>query len=235
LSRVKERLKILVVDDEARMRKLIRDYLSARNYQVVEAENGRRALDLFFQENDFDLVILDVMMPQMDGWEVCKEIRAYSQTPIVMLTALGEERDELLGFSLGVDEYVSKPFSPKVLMARVEALIRRTQGKVMEKKQIGGLALDMASYELRVDGQLVEMSHKEFELLNFLMEYQGQALSREKILSQVWNYDYMGDSRTIDTHIKKIRQKIGDKGQYIQTVRGIGYKFGVHCNDEKIH
>ncbi|MDR1204889.1 MAG: response regulator transcription factor [Peptococcaceae bacterium] len=232
---MKERLKILVVDDEARMRKLIRDYLSARNYQVVEAENGRRALDLFFQENDFDLVILDVMMPQMDGWEVCKEIRAYSQTPIVMLTALGEERDELLGFSLGVDEYVSKPFSPKVLMARVEALIRRTQGKVMEKKQIGGLALDMASYELRVDGQLVEMSHKEFELLNFLMEYQGQALSREKILSQVWNYDYMGDSRTIDTHIKKIRQKIGDKGQYIQTVRGIGYKFGVHCNDEKIH
>jgi DNA-binding response OmpR family regulator len=235
LNRVKERLKILVVDDEARMRKLIRDYLSARNYQVVEAENGRRALDLFFQENDFDLVILDVMMPQMDGWEVCKEIRAYSQTPIVMLTALGEERDELLGFSLGVDEYVSKPFSPKVLMARMEALIRRTQGKVMEKKQIGGLALDMASYELRVDGQLVEMSHKEFELLNFLMEYQGQALSREKILSQVWNYDYMGDSRTIDTHIKKIRQKIGDKGQYIQTVRGIGYKFGVQRDDEKIH
>jgi DNA-binding response OmpR family regulator len=232
---VKDRLKILVVDDETRMRKLIRDYLSARNYQVTEAENGRQALDLFFQENDFDLVILDVMMPQMDGWEVCKEIRAYSQAPIVMLTALGEERNELLGFSLGVDEYVSKPFSPKVLMARVEALIRRTRGKVLQKKQIGGLVLDMASYELRVDGQLVEMSHKEFELLNFLMEYQGQALSREKILSQVWNYDYMGDSRTIDTHIKKIRQKIGDKGRYIQTVRGIGYKFGVHCHDEEIH
>jgi DNA-binding response OmpR family regulator len=217
------------------MRKLVRDYLGTKGYRVWEAENGRQAVDLFFRENDFDLIILDVMMPQMDGWEVCKEIRAYSQVPIMMLTALGEERNELLGFNLGVDDYITKPFSPKVLMARLEALIRRVQGKNAEKKQIGGLELDVASYELRVDGQLVEMSHKEFELLNFLMEYQGLAMSREKILSQVWNYDYMGDSRTIDTHIKKIRQKIGDKGQYIQTVRGVGYKFGINCHDEKIY
>jgi DNA-binding response OmpR family regulator len=232
---MKSNLKVLLVDDEARMRKLVRDYFGARGYRVWEAENGRQAVDLFFQENDFDLVILDVMMPQMDGWEVCKEIRAYSQTPIMMLTALGDERNELLGFNLGADDYIAKPFSPKVLMARVDALIRRVQGKSAEKKQVGGLELDVASYELRVDGQLVEMSHKEFELLNFLMEYQGLAMSREKILSQVWNYDYMGDSRTIDTHIKKIRQKIGDKGQYIQTVRGVGYKFGVNCHDETIH
>ena len=221
-----DRLKILVVDDEARMRKLERDFLQKSGYEVMEAQDGSQALDIFFENKDIALVILDVMMPKMDGWETCKEIRQYSQVPIIMLTAKSDERDELLGFQLGVDEYISKPFSPKILVARVEAILRRTNGLGTEELlSAGGITIDKAAHSVMIDGQSVELSYKEFELLTYFMENKGIALSREKILNNVWNYDYFGDARTIDTHVKKLRSKMGTKGDLIKTIWGMGYKF----------
>ncbi len=226
-----ERYKILVVDDESRMRKLVSDFLVKSQYQVVEAENGREALDVFFAENDIDLVILDVMMPRMDGWQACREIRAVSKVPIIMLTAKSDERDELLGFELGVDEYISKPFSPKILVARVGAILRRTvQASAETKLEAGGIIVDKSAHIVAIDGQEVELSFKEFELLVYFMENQGIALSREKILNSVWNYDYFGDARTIDTHVKKLRSKLGSKGEMIKTIWGLGYKLEVDNN-----
>lgn len=222
-----ERLKILVVDDEQRMRKLVKDFLAKKNYEVMEAENGEDAVDLFYENKDIALIILDVMMPKMNGWEVCKEIRQYSQVPIIMLTAKSDEKDELTGFELGVDEYISKPFSPKILVARVEAILRRTS--VVEDDVItnGGITINQAAHEVLIDGNRVDLSFKEFELLTYFMTNQGVALSRERILNHVWNYDYFGDARTIDTHVKKLRSKLGDKGEYIKTIWGMGYKFEV--------
>ena len=221
-------LKILVVDDESRMRKLVKDFLTKKNFQVLEAGNGEEAMDIFYEEKDIALIILDVMMPKMDGWEVCREIRKNSKVPIIMLTARSDERDELLGFDLGVDEYISKPFSPKILVARVEAILRRTgQNNPEDVISAGGIVIDKAAHLATVDGKPMELSFKEFELLSYFMENQGLALSREKILNSVWNYDYFGDARTIDTHVKKLRSKMGDKGEYIKTVWGMGYKFEV--------
>lgn len=223
-----DKLKILLVDDESRMRKLVRDFLVKSNYEVIEAEDGAAALDLFFELNDVDLVILDVMMPKMDGWQVCREIRSYSKVPIIMLTAKADERDELLGFELGVDEYISKPFSPKILVARVEAILRRTSQVSADRLiEAGGIRIDKAAHSVTVDGQTVDLSYKEFELLSYFMENEGIALSREKILNSVWNYDYFGDARTIDTHVKKLRSKMGKKGDLIKTIWGMGYKFEV--------
>lgn len=220
-----EGLKILVVDDESRMRKLIRDFLVKSNYEVLEAEDGVAALDVFFAQKDIALVVLDVMMPRMDGWQVCKEIRAYSKVPIIMLTAKGDERDELLGFQLGVDEYITKPFSPKILVARIEAILRRTNPQSKEEKlACGGIQIDRAAHQVLIDGQPIELSFKEFELLTYFVENKGIALSREKILNSVWNYDYFGDARTIDTHVKKLRSKMGAKGDMIKTIWGMGYK-----------
>ena len=221
-------LKILVVDDESRMRKLVKDFLTKKNFQVLEAGNGEEAMDIFYEEKDIALIILDVMMPKMDGWEVCREIRKNSKVPIIMLTARSDERDELLGFDLGVDEYISKPFSPKILVARVEAILRRTgQSNPEDVLSAGGIVIDKAAHLATVDGNPMELSFKEFELLTYFLENQGIALSREKILNSVWNYDYFGDARTIDTHVKKLRSKMGDKGEYIKTVWGMGYKFEV--------
>ena len=221
-------LKILVVDDESRMRKLVKDFLTKKNFQVLEAGNGEEAMDIFYEEKDIALIILDVMMPKMDGWEVCREIRKNSKVPIIMLTARSDERDELLGFDLGVDEYISKPFSPKILVARVEAILRRTgQNNPEDVISAGGIVIDKAAHLATVDGKPMELSFKEFELLTYFLENQGIALSREKILNSVWNYDYFGDARTIDTHVKKLRSKMGDKGEYIKTVWGMGYKFEV--------
>ena len=223
-----ETLKILVVDDESRMRKLVRDFLVKSNYQVLEAEDGEQAVDLFFSQKDISLIVLDVMMPKMDGWQVCREIRAYSKVPIIMLTARGDERDELQGFELGVDEYISKPFSPKILVARIEAILRRTnQAAADEILSAGGIEIDKAAHMVKIDGKDVELSYKEFELLVYFMENKGIALSREKILNHVWNYDYFGDARTIDTHVKKLRSKLGDKGELIKTIWGMGYKLEV--------
>ncbi len=222
-----EKLKILVADDESRMRKLVRDFLVKKEFQVVEAGDGEEAVDLFFADKDISLVIMDVMMPKMDGWEAVKTIRRYSQVPIIMLTAKGEERDELLGFELGVDEYISKPFSPRILVARVEALLRRSRTVRDGALSAGGIVLDKAAHQVSVDGEPVELSFKEFELLSYFLENQGIALSRENILNHVWNYDYFGDARTIDTHVKKLRSKLGKKGEYIKTVWGMGYKFEV--------
>ena len=220
--------KILVVDDESRMRKLVRDFLEKKNFQVLEAGDGEEAMDIFYEEKDIALILLDVMMPKMDGWEVCREIRKNSKVPIIMLTARGDERDELLGFDLGVDEYISKPFSPKILVARVEAILRRTgQDAGGDVLSAGGIVIDKAAHQASVDGEPMELSFKEFELLTYFLENQGIALSREKILNSVWNYDYFGDARTIDTHVKKLRSKMGAKGEYIKTVWGMGYKFEV--------
>ena len=221
-------LKILVVDDESRRRMLVKDFLTKKNFQVLEAGNGEEAMDIFYEEKDIALIILDVMMPKMDGWEVCREIRKNSKVPIIMLTARSDERDELLGFDLGVDEYISKPFSPKILVARVEAILRRTgQNNPEDVISAGGIVIDKAAHLATVDGKPMELSFKEFELLTYFLENQGIALSREKILNSVWNYDYFGDARTIDTHVKKLRSKMGDKGEYIKTVWGMGYKFEV--------
>ena len=221
-------LKILVVDDESRMRKLVKDFLTRKNFQVLEAGNGEEAMDIFYREKDINLIILDVMMPKMDGWEVCREIRKTSKVPIIMLTARSDERDELLGFELGVDEYISKPFSPKILVARVEAILRRTgQSNPEDVISSGGIVIDKAAHIASVDGVPMELSFKEFELLTYFLENEGIALSREKILDSVWNYDYFGDARTIDTHVKKLRSKMGNKGEYIKTVWGMGYKFEV--------
>ena len=222
-----EQLKILVVDDEARMRKLVKDFLSVKGFTVLEASNGEEAVDLFFEQKDIALIILDVMMPKMDGWETCRTIRKYSQVPIILLTARSEERDELQGFNLGVDEYISKPFSPKILVARVEAILRRSNAVSSDLIEIGGIRIDKAAHQVTIDGQNIDLSYKEFELLTYFVENQGIALSREKILNNVWNYDYFGDARTIDTHVKKLRSKMGEKGDYIRTIWGMGYKFEV--------
>ena len=222
------RMKILVVDDESRMRKLVRDFLVKEGFVVLEAADGLEALDVFYAEKDIALIILDVMMPKMDGWQVCREVRTNSKVPIIMLTARADERDELTGFEMGVDEYISKPFSPRILVARVEAILRRTVGS--EKNEVlsaGGIELDKSAHIVKIDGQQVELSFKEFELLNDFLENKGIALSREKILNNVWNYDYFGDARTIDTHVKKLRSKLGAKGDCIKTIWGMGYKFEV--------
>lgn len=223
-----DKLKVMVVDDEARMRKLVKDFLVKDNFNVIEAADGEEALGKFYEDKDIALILLDVMMPKMDGWQVCREIRKESKVPIIMLTARGDERDELLGFDLGVDEYISKPFSPKILVARVEAILRRTnqmnQNDVLEA---GGIEINKSAHQASVNGQPIELSFKEFELLTYFLENQGIALSREKILNNVWNYDYFGDARTIDTHVKKLRSKMGSKGNYIKTIWGMGYKFEV--------
>lgn len=222
-----EKIKILVVDDESRMRKLVKDFLVRQDYEVLEAGDGEAALDLFYQEKEIALIILDVMMPKRNGFEVCREIRETSKVPVIMLTAKGDESDELNGFELGVDEYIAKPFSPKILVARVGAILRRS-GKIAGDNailQTGGIVIDKEAHMVTVDGQRVDLSYKEFELLSYFIENEGIALSREKILNHVWNYDYFGDARTIDTHVKKLRAKIGEKGKYITTVWGMGYKF----------
>lgn len=220
-----DRTKILVVDDESRMRKLVNDFLTKSGFCVIEASNGEEALDIFYKTKDIALLILDVMMPKLDGWQVCREIRMTSQVPIIMLTARGEEQDELLGFKLGVDEYISKPFSPKILVARVEAILRRTSSEEKtEALSYGGIVLDKIAHEVRVDGETVDLSFKEFELLEYFLQNKEIALSREKILNSVWNYDYFGDARTIDTHVKKLRSKLGHKGDLIKTIWGMGYK-----------
>ena len=222
-----EALKILVVDDEPRMRKLVKDFLTVKGFQVIEAEDGEQAIDIFFEEKDIALILLDVMMPKMDGWEVLKTIRQYSQIPILMLTARGEEQDELQGFKLGADEYISKPFSPKILVARVDAILRRSSQGSKDVIEIGGIRIDKSAHLVEIDGVPVDLSYKEFELMTYFAENQGIALSREKILNNVWNYDYFGDARTIDTHVKKLRSKLGEKGEYIKTIWGMGYKFEV--------
>lgn len=223
-----DKIKILVVDDESRMRKLVRDFLEREGFRVLEASDGAAAMELFYQDKDIALIILDVMMPNMDGWQVCREVRQTSKVPIIMLTARSEERDELQGFELGVDEYISKPFSPKILVARVTAILRRVNaldaGQVIDA---GGISIDKAAHQVKIDGKEIELSYKEFELLSYFAENQGIALSREKILNNVWNYDYFGDARTIDTHVKKLRSKLGEKGNYIRTIWGMGYKFEV--------
>lgn len=224
-----EKIKILVVDDESRMRKLVKDFLVRENYEVLEAGDGEEALNIFYAEKDIALILLDVMMPKINGWDVCREIRETSKVPIIMLTAKGEEEDELNGFDLGVDEYISKPFSPKILVARIGAILRRSgrteaEGNVLSA---GGIVVDQTAHMVTVDGESIDLSFKEFELLTYFLENQGIALSREKILNHVWNYDYFGDARTIDTHVKKLRAKIGEKGDYIKTIWGMGYKFEV--------
>ena len=220
--------KILVIDDESRMRKLVRDFLSKKGYDVLEASNGEEAMDIFYSNKDIGLLILDVMMPKMDGWEVCREVRKTSKVPIIMLTAKADERDELLGFELGVDEYVTKPFSPKILVARVEAILRRSNmGNNDGIITVGDIRMDKNAHEVFVGDKPIELSFKEFELLAYFIENQGIALSRERILNNVWNYDYFGDARTIDTHVKKLRSKMGEKGDYIKTIWGMGYKFEV--------
>ena len=221
-------LKILVVDDESRMRKLVKDFLVKQGYTVLEAGDGSEALDIFYENQDIALLILDIMMPKVDGWQVCREVRASSKVPIIMLTARGDERDELQGFELGVDEYIAKPFSPKILVARVEAILRRTsRAAESETLECGGIVIDKAAHVVTIDAKAIDLSYKEFELLTYFVENRGIALSREKILNSVWNYDYFGDARTIDTHVKKLRSKMGKKGDYIKTIWGMGYKFEV--------
>ena len=219
---------ILVVDDESRMRKLLRDFLSAKGYQILEAEDGEKAIEVFEEnKNKVKLILLDVMMPKLDGWSVLRKIRQDSNVPVIMLTARGEEQDELFGFELGVDEYISKPFSPKILVARVEAILKRTYGDTKEIKDYDGIAIDQEGRTVKVDGKPIDLSLREYELLKYLLDNENIALSRDKILNNVWNYDYYGDSKTIDSHIKKIRHKLGKKGKYIETIRGIGYKFEI--------
>ena len=223
-----ESLQILVGEAESRMRKLVKDFLTKKGFTVIEAGDGEEAVDKFFEVKDIALIILDVMMPKMDGWQVCREIRQYSKVPIIMLTAKSDEKDELQGFDLGVDEYITKPFSPKILVARVEAILRRSNVLAADDTmEAGGIELNKAAHEVLIDGKSVELSYKEFELLAYFMSNQGVALSRERILNNVWNYDYFGDARTIDTHVKKLRSKLGDKGDYIKTIWGMGYKFEV--------
>lgn len=222
-----DRLKVLVVDDEERMRKLISDFLKIKGYETVEAGDGEEAIDVFFADKEIALIILDVMMPKMDGWEVLKTVREHSKVPVIMLTARTEETDELKGFEYGADEYISKPFSPKILVARVEAILRRSGVSQDEVVRLGGIEVDKSAHSVKIDGKEIELSFKEYELLLYFIENKGIALSREKILNNVWNYDYFGDARTIDTHVKKLRAKMGTKGDYIKTVWGMGYKFEV--------
>ena len=219
---------ILVVDDESRMRKLLKDFLSVKGYQILEAEDGEKAIEVFEENrNKIKLILLDVMMPKLDGWSVLRKIRQDSNLPVIMLTARGEEQDELFGFELGVDEYISKPFSPKILVARVEAILKRIYGDKKEIKDYDGITIDQEGRTVKVDGKPIDLSLREYELLKYLLDNENIALSRDKILNNVWNYDYYGDSRTIDSHIKKIRHKLGKKGKYIETIRGIGYKFEI--------
>ncbi len=219
---------ILVVDDESRIRKLLRDFFTAKGYQILEAEDGEKAIEVFEENrNKIKLILLDVMMPKLDGWSVLRKIRQESNLPVIMLTARGEEQDELFGFELGVDEYISKPFSPKILVARVEAILKRVYGDTKQLKDYDGIVIDQEGRTVKVDGKPIDLSLREYELLKYLVDNEGIALSRDKILNNVWNYDYYGDSRTIDSHIKKIRHKLGKKGKYIETVRGIGYKFEI--------
>lgn len=223
-----DKIKILVVDDESRMRKLVKDFLVKKDFEVIEAENGEDAVDIFYETKDISLIILDVMMPKMDGWEVCREIRKNSKVPIIMLTAKSDERDELQGFELGVDEYISKPFSPKILTARVDAIIRRAYS--IDNNEVireGEIEVDKAAHTVKINGKEIELSYKEFELLLYFIDNKGMALSRERILNNVWNYDYFGDARTIDTHVKKLRKKMGTQGDYIKTIWGMGYKFEI--------
>ena len=223
-----EDITILVVDDEARMRKLIKDFLNVKGYKILEAEDGEKALDIFeVNKEKINLVILDVMMPRVDGWTVLRNIRQVSKVPVIMLTARGEEQDELFGFELGVDEYISKPFSPKILVARIEAILKRINGDKKHKRNFDGIEIDEEGRKVTVEGKEIELSLREYELLKYLLDNENVALSRDKILNNVWNYDYYGDSRTIDSHIKKIRHKLGKKGKYIETIRGVGYKFEV--------
>jgi len=219
-------IKVMVVDDESRMRKLVRDFLKYENFQVLEAADGLEAIEKFYADPEIELIILDVMMPKMDGWQVCREIRQHSKVPIIMLTARGGENDELRGFEIGADEYISTPFSPKILMARVQALLRRSRNVDTEEKiSVAGIVIDKAAHTVVIGDKDIELSFKEFELLTYFLENAGIALSREKILNHVWNYDYFGDARTIDTHVKKLRSKLGDKGECIRTIWGMGYKF----------
>jgi len=223
-----EGMYILIVDDESRMRKLLKDFLSVKGYSILEAEDGEKALEVFEENrNKIKLVLLDVMMPKLDGWSVLRKIRQESNLPVIMLTARGEEQDELFGFELGVDEYISKPFSPKILVARVEAILKRVYGDTKQIKDYDGITIDQEGRTVKVDGKPVDLSLREYELLKYLLDNENIALSRDKILNNVWNYDYYGDSRTIDSHIKKIRHKLGKKGKYIETIRGIGYKFEI--------
>ncbi len=224
-----DKIKILVVDDESRMRKLVHDFLAREGYEVVEAADGEEALDIFYSDKEISLIVLDVMMPKINGWEVCREIRKISKLPIIMLTAKGDESDELNGFEIGADEYISKPFSPKILVARVTALLRRANkiGETADIREVGGIVMDKTAHTVAIDGQNIDLSVKEFELLDYFMNNRGIALSRERILDSVWSYDYFGDARTIDTHVKKLRSKMGAKGDYIKTVWGVGYKFEI--------
>lgn len=224
-----DKIKILVVDDESRMRKLVHDFLTREGYAVVEAADGEEALDIFYSDKEISLIVLDVMMPKINGWEVCREIRKISKLPIIMLTAKGDESDELNGFEIGADEYISKPFSPKILVARVTALLRRANkiGETADIREAGGIVMDKTAHTVAIDGQNINLSVKEFELLDYFMNNRGIALSRERILDSVWSYDYFGDARTIDTHVKKLRSKMGAKGDYIKTVWGVGYKFEI--------
>ena len=224
-----DKIKILVVDDESRMRKLVHDFLAREGYEVVEAADGEEALDIFYSDKKISLIVLDVMMPKINGWEVCLEIRKISKLPIIMLTAKGDESDELNGFEIGADEYISKPFSPKILVARVTALLRRANkiGEMADIREAGGIVMDKTAHTVAIDGQNIDLSVKEFELLDYFMNNRGIALSRERILDSVWSYDYFGDARTIDTHVKKLRSKMGAKGDYIKTVWGVGYKFEI--------
>ena len=223
-----DEITILIVDDEARMRKLIKDFLKAKGYKILEAEDGEKAIEVFDEQKEkISLVLLDVMMPKLDGWSVLRKIRQDSKVPVIMLTARGEEQDELFGFELGVDEYISKPFSPKILVARIEAILKRTYGDKKEVRDYDGIVIDEEGRTVKVDGKQIELSLREYELLKYLLDNENIALSRDKILNNVWNYDYYGDSRTIDSHIKKIRHKLGKKGKYIQTIRGVGYKFEI--------
>ena len=225
-----EKIKILIVDDESRMRKLLRDFLEREGYQILEASDGIEAMDMFYADKNIDLIILDVMMPRMDGWQVCKEVREHSKVPIMMLTARAEEQNELKGFELGVDEYVAKPFSPKILVARVGALLKRVKNVDGDAEiNAGGIVINKSAHMVTIDGEIIDLSVKEFELLTYFVENQRIALSREKILNNVWNYDYFGDARTIDTHVKKLRSKLGEKGNYIKTIWGMGYKFEVEA------
>ena len=223
-----DKMKILVVDDESRMRKLVSDFLTRKGYQVIEAGDGEEAIDKFYEDKNISLVILDVMMPKMNGWDTCRQIRKNSNVPIIMLTAKSDEASELNGFDCGADEYISKPFSPKILTARVDALIRRSYSiDSSEMIDVGGIVINKAAHIVKINDEEIELSFKEFELLTYFVDNKGIALSREKILNNVWNYDYFGDARTIDTHVKKLRKKLGDKGDYIKTIWGMGYKFEV--------
>ena len=220
-------VKIMVVDDELRMRKLVRDYLVKNDYVVIEAADGEEAYNTFVNTKDISLIVMDIMMPKMDGYETCTEIRKISDVPIILLTAKSDEKDELRGYELGIDEYITKPFSPKILVARIEAILRRTGSEDNSILEAGGIYVDKSAHKVKIDGEDIELSFKEFELLEYFMTNQGVALSREKILNNVWNYDYFGDARTIDTHVKKLRAKLGDKGKYISTIWAVGYKFEV--------